>query len=413
MTGVGRRRRTRLDTRPRRTALVAVLSVAVVGAVPVLVWKGARTIVDSNEGSTVTVRAVPAAQIPPTPVAMLVIVGGDGRASSFVLVSRLPKSEGGFVIQVPADMRVAIPGFGEERIATAFDTGGLDLAQQTMQAAMQITIDVAAEANASQLADLLAPYEPFAMHFDQPVLASTSDGRTDTVFPAGDATLRASDVPKLLLARLSDGVEADVLARQEAMWRAVIAAVKAKRGKAGSTDIAGFIGGLSQGTYVATTLALDVAHASDHLPGVPPDLIRMRLLVAEAMPGAVSPSSSSARYRIVNTTGDPLLALDVVGRLTYFGANIIAAGDTTEKVGMTKIAYVDDSNKTLATSLTHILETGKAVKTTDRVEGIDITITIGTDYAAVVRRAKDREAALPTSTAPASTQTDSTTSTTI
>jgi hypothetical protein len=356
---------------------------------------------------------VPAAQIPPTPVAMLVIVGGDGRASSFVLVSRLPKSEGGFVIQVPADMRVAIPGFGEERIATAFDTGGLDLAQQTMQAAMQITIDVAAEANASQLADLLAPYEPFAMHFDQPVLASTSDGRTDTVFPAGDATLRASDVPKLLLARLSDGVEADVLARQEAMWRAVIAAVKAKRGKAGSTDIAGFIGGLSQGTYVATTLALDAAHASDHLPGVPPDLIRMRLLVAEAMPGAVSPSSSSARYRIVNTTGDPLLALDVVGRLTYFGANIIAAGDTTEKVGTTKIAYVDDSNKTLATSLTHILETGKAVKTTDRVEGIDITITIGTDYAAVVRRAKDREAALPTSTAPASTQTDSTTSTTI
>ena len=82
MTGLGRRRRTRLDTRPRRTALVAVLSVAVVGAVPVLVWKGARTIVDSNEGSTVTARAVPAAQIPPTPVGMLVIVGGDGRASS-------------------------------------------------------------------------------------------------------------------------------------------------------------------------------------------------------------------------------------------------------------------------------------------------------------------------------------------
>ena len=412
MTGPGRRRRTRLDTRPRRTALVAVLSVAVVGAVPVLVWKGARTIVDSNEGSTVTVRAAPAAQIPPTPVAMLVIVGGDGRASSFVLVSQLPKSEGGFVIQVPADTRVDIPGIGDERMATAYDTGGLDLAQQTMQAALQITIDVAAEANAGQLTDLLAPYEPFAMHFDQPVLASTSDGRTDTVFPAGDATLRASDVPKLLLARLSDGVETDVLPRQEALWRAVIAAVKAKPGKAGSTDIAGFIGALSQGTYLATTLALDIAHSGEGLPGVPPDLIRMRLLVAQAMPGAVSPSSSSARYQIVNTTGDPLLALDVVGRLTYFGANIIAAGDTTEKVTKTKIEYVDDSNKTLATSLTHILETGEAVKTTSRIEGIDITITIGTDYAAVVQQAKDREAALPTTTAPVSTVPDSTGTTT-
>ncbi len=403
MTGPGRRRRTRLDTRPRRTALVAVLSVAVVGAVPVLVWKGARTIVDSNEGSTVTVRAVPAAHIPPTPVGMLVIVGDDGRASAMVLISQLPKSEGGFVIQVPANTRVDIPGIGDERIATAYDTGGLDLAQQTMQATLQITIDVAAEANASQLARLLAAYEPFAVHLDQPVLTSTSDGRTETVLPAGDATLRANDVPKLMFARLSDGVETDVLPRQESLWRAVIAAVKAKPGKAASTDIAGFIGGLGQGTFLATTLALDLMHAGNGPPGIPPDLIRMRLLVAQAMPGAVSPSSSSARYQIVNTTGDPLLALDLVGRLTYFGANIIAAGDTTEKVTKTKIDYVDDGNKTLATSLTHILETGEAVKTSNRIEGIDITITIGTDYAAVVQRGRAREAALPTSTAPAST----------
>jgi hypothetical protein len=70
-------------------------------------------------------------------------------------------------------------------------------------------------------------------------------------------------------------------------------------------------------------------------------------------------------------------------------------------VSKTKIEYVDDGNKTLATSLTHILETGEAVKTTNRIEGIDITITIGTDYAAVVQRAKDREAALPTTTATA------------
>jgi len=399
MTDPGRGRRTRLDTRPRRTALVAVLSVAVVGAVPVLVWKGARTIVDSSEGSTITVKAVPAAQIPPTPVAMLVIVGDDGRASAMVLISQLPKSEGGFVIQVPADTRVDIPGIGDERIATAYDTGGLDLAQQTMQATLQITIDATAEANASQLAQLLAPYEPFAVHFDQPVLASTSDGRTHTVFPAGDATLRATDMPKVLLARVSDGVETDVLARQEALWRAVIAAVKAKPGTAGSTGIAGFIGGLGRGTFLATTLALDVAHADDGLPGIPPDLIRMRLLVAQAMPGAVSPSSSSARYQIVNTTGDPLLALDLVGRLTYFGANIIAAGDTTAKVSKTKIEYVDDGNKTLATSLTHILETGEAVKTNNRIEGIDITITIGSDYAAVVQKARDRAAALPTTTA--------------
>ena len=87
---------------------------------------------------------------------MLVIVGDDGRASAMVLISQLPKSEGGFLIQVPANTRVDIPGIGDERIATAYDTGGLDLAQQTVQAALQITIDVAAEANASQLADLLA-----------------------------------------------------------------------------------------------------------------------------------------------------------------------------------------------------------------------------------------------------------------
>ena len=272
MTGPGRHRRTRLDTRPRRTALVAVLSVAVVGAVPVLVWKGARTIVDSNEGSTVTVRAVPAAQIPPTPVGMLVIVGGDGRASAMVLISQLPKGEGGFVIQVPADTRVDIPGIGDERIATAYDTGGLDLAQQTMQAALQITIDVAAEANASQLADLLAAYEPFAVHFDQPVLTSTSDGRTDTVFPAGDAALAATDVPKLLFARLADEVETDVLARQEALWRAVIAAVKAKPGKADSTDIAGFIGGLGQGTYSPRRWPSTLRGSGDGLPGIPPDV---------------------------------------------------------------------------------------------------------------------------------------------
>ena len=239
MTGPGRRRRTRLDTRPGRTALVAVLSVAVVGAVPVLVWKGARTIVDSNEGSTVTVRAAPAAQIPPTPVAMLVIVGDDGRASSFVLVSQLPNNEGGFVIQVPADTRAAIPGMGDERMATAYDTGGLDLAQQTVQAALEITIDVAAEANAQQLSDLLASYQPFAMHLDQPVLVSTSDGRTAPV-SRRRASLQAKDVPSSCGPPVR-WVEIDVSTPKD-LWRAVMG--RQARPARQLHDNRGFIGGL-------------------------------------------------------------------------------------------------------------------------------------------------------------------------
>ena len=70
-----------------------------------------------------------------------------------------------------------------------------------------------------------------------------------------------------------------------------------------------------------------------------PDEGPMHLLVAEAMPGAVSPPTNSARIRLVNTIGDPDAMLTAANLVLLLGANLVIASDSGDAAPNTQVLY--------------------------------------------------------------------------
>jgi len=397
-----RTRRIRLDTKRRVTGAVFALALVVAVLIPFAVWRGARAIIKSNEGQTVTSTDQPTAEIPATPVGLIIRTGPDGHARGMVLISALPNKVGGYVIQVPLDTRVDIVDHGADRLAIAFDLGGAALAKQTLEAFLQVAIESVVVLDPSALITALQPYQPFRFTLSEPILNHRADGRTDTVLPVGDVVLDALDVPRVLDARLDRQTELDVLPRQEILWRAIASAVKSKTPVAGSPDTAAaWIATLGNGDHEVSTLALD--NTPDGQPGVKADIARARLLAAQAMPGAVSPLTDGKRYRIINTTTDPLVALAAVRRVLASGGSVIAEGDASPIAATTVFEYADDSQAQFAADLVKSYTVGTTRRAAQKIEGIDVTMTLGKDFASVVA------AETPSSTTQALVPTTSTT----
>ena len=389
----------RLDTKPRVTVAILVVVVITAGLIPLLVWRGARAIIKSNEGHSVTTSGLPVAQLPPTPVGLIVRAGADGHARDFVLISALPKQAGGWVIQVPADVRVDIVDRGTNRLADAFDIGGVALVKQALESLLQIAIQSADVVDPSALVTLLQPYQPFRFTLDQPILNYVNAVRTDTVLPAGAIVLNALDVPRFLDARLNHQAQLEVLPRQELLWRAVVASVKSRaQSPAAAGTNAAWIASLGPGQHAVGTLAVDASGQAD--------VARARLLVAQAMPGAVSPAVDGKRYRLVNTTGDIGVAVAAVNRVIAAGGSVIWESDASPPATKTLFEFGDDANAAFAASLVPSFKTGVAQKGTQRIEGIDVTVTLGRGFAAVA--AAEAAAPATTTTAPSTTATSST-----
>ena len=148
------------------------------------------------------------------------------------------------------------------------------------------------------------------------------------------------------------------------------------------------------------------------LPGEPeaytPDEGPMRLLVAEAMPGAVSPPTNSARIRLVNTTGDPAAMLTAADLILLLQANLVIASDDSLVSG-TQVLYATPGFKGSAEFVAKSLGVGTVAQDATVVDGIDLTVVLGKDFEAQV--AKHAAATPVTSTTVTSTTTQETSTT--
>jgi hypothetical protein len=117
-----------------------------------------------------------------------------------------------------------------------------------------------------------------------------------------------------------------------------------------------------------------------------PDEGPMHLLVAEAMPGAVSPPTNSARIRLVNTIGDPDAMLTAANLVLLLGANLVIASDSGDAAPKTQVLYSTPGFKGAAEFMAESLGVGTAAQDATVIDGIDLTVVLGSDFAAEVAR---------------------------
>jgi len=426
-------RRTATNTRRARTGAVAVIAVATAVALPFLVVKASRTIANSKAGRIATSVAPPAASVPDTPAALLVEVGADGTVGGLTLLGLDASGKGGGIIVVPAGTEwFATDAAHPVRLASAFDNGGgLAAQREAVEGVLGITTSVAEQVDEQGLAALLAPYAPLHVKLDDRVLDTDSSGQERVLYPAGPVDLTAAQAAHLLLAHGPNESEVARLPRTVAVWDAVLTArVKAVSATTvltttttapavGSSSASSTVTATHADTHQPTTVAAQLAaiekgdaavhqltvrpvlDAVDNPDGVDllaPDNTTQKLLMAEVVPGAISPANSNIRFRLVNATGHPDLLAAAVGRLVFVGANVIMVNEAPTPTKQTVIEYQDENRKTEASHYMPVVGPSVVRPATDQVDGIDATLVLGQDFATFIQAENAKAAATSTTT---------------
>jgi hypothetical protein len=401
--------RTRLRTNPQRSFAIALTSMAVAALLPVLGYYAWNTIKHSREGRTVTVAGPPAHRLPATKGALLVAVDRTRKVVGLTLFALREGSPGGNIVVIPAGSVVDVAdGSGQQRLAAIYETGGLAALTQAVSNLLGVDLAMSTEASEPDLSKIFEAIAPIPVTLDEPAIDTGPDGKDAVVFPAGAVSLSAADAARFLVARGQSQSELARLPRIEKFWRAAGArgvekgAVPLPNGAfAVAAAAATALGGPGAVARIGATVVVDAARNPSAADLLDPDVVGIHLLMAELLPGAISPVNANARIWIEDPVGDPATLRAAVGKLTFLGANIVwvttGAGPPPSASTLTNKS---DAQRVELHRYADALGSVTDVKETEPVEGVDAKITLGTIFQEQV---VTEAAATSTTTAPPTT----------
>ncbi|MBV1852114.1 LCP family protein [Catellatospora tritici] len=197
-TETGRRRRRRTAV---RTSLAGALAALVI-AVPVTLWRGADVLPGPVTG--LTGFAEPSAEPVPSGALNLLLLGldqigvmPDARADTVALLHLPADGHGAYLVALPRDLAVDIPGHGRHRLNAAYTYGGTELARRTVEQATGVRVDAVATVKLSSVRSIVDDLGGV------PVCLPTSvkSRHTGHVYPAGCRDLSGGEAADLLRQR--------------------------------------------------------------------------------------------------------------------------------------------------------------------------------------------------------------------
>jgi hypothetical protein len=362
--------------------------VALVAAIPVLVWLGAKVVLDSNDGrlvSRVTDPTAPGweAVVEPTPTDLVLTIGPDDQLQGVSLLVLTGDGSGG-VLQIPAETLVSIEAAdgATTEIGLGFEwiVNGADGVRARVGELLNLSISDAQVITPDRWAELVEPVSPLTINSPDAAV----DGNGQVVFPRGSIQITADEVSSYLSTVGRNQSDLSRLVRVEAFWRAWLAATGAEGPSAvpppSDQGLGLFVGTLGREQVRIETLPVSAVPN----PNGGPDVYRplpdeVRAVVAELVP---FPRGAPGARPTVEV-------LDGTGRLDHGSAAAVlvgAAGGQVDVIGnapefgvaTTEIIYYDDARRTDAEALRQALGVGEVVKSNQK-NAIDITVVLGDD----------------------------------
>lgn len=378
---------TALPSRRRKRSLVMLLvTVLTLAAVPVLGYVGARAILDSEGGTDALADNLPIVPFPSTPTALLATTDGAGRLTSTTVLVLDPSGLGGSIISVPVNADIGFSDDARQSLQGAYATGGLEATVAGVESLLRISLNFATEMTPDQTAALLDPFEP--IHVDLPVGAPADDAHD--AIPAGESELDAAGAAHVLTALPADG-ELEVSRRHdiEALWVGVVTAVgdgavdgpvDAAATPTSFTEVATH---LFAGTTQTRGLSAQALTAEQNPTGIDVEQVDRAEAVfvfASISPGAVFAVAEGPRIRLVAPPGYDPQVKRTIEVLLVVQANVVSVDTTAEPVEGTVFYVPDDfmmNDATLTADFFGEVEFGSP---TERIDGVDITVVMGTTY---------------------------------
>ncbi len=373
------------NRRRRRTVLMSLMTLVVVAAVPVLGYVGARAILDSEGGTDALADNLPVVPFPSTPTALLATVDDDGRLSSTAVLALDPSGLGGSIISVPVNADVGFSDDARQSLQGAYIATGLQGAVDGVESLLRITINFATEMNADQVAAMLQPLGPIPVVLPDEVPAA---GPTD-VIPAGAHDLDAAQAAHVLTVAPADGeTESSRRAAVEALWAGVVSAAGEGNGASDATVPPGSFDDVRAHLFAGHTQtrglsAQDLTDSQnpDGLDVVQLDRAEAVFVFASISPGAVFAVAEGPRIRLVAPSGYDPQVKRTIEVLLFVQANIVSIDTTAAPVEGTTMFVPDDFMMTDAKLTAGVLGDDVEFGTpTERIDGVDITIVLGTNY---------------------------------
>jgi hypothetical protein len=374
------------SVRRRRTATVGLLGAAVLVLLGVLVYSGAKALV-RYEGAKDA--SVDAEKMQVTPVGMLASVDNANRLTSIaVFVWKPAEVPGGSIVTVPVSSDTA-GGVDDQRIplAQVYEEGGAEALVPAVESVLSLTIDQYLVATPQQLSAALTPVEPIAVELPKPVREVADDGTVTPLFPAGTVALTGTQAAQVLNAHDPDVFEAQRRPLVEAVWAGVAAAVGEGRMTAPDSPVPTTFDDVLARIYAGPA-------AFRGLPAVPlPDgesslgrdvevLDRAEavLVFASIAPSNVSAASTGLSFEVIAPRGYDDKVKSFVAALLYLGANVQRVYLDGPSQTATVLSLADARFRELTAGAEALVGSVTLQDPAVRLEGIDVTFVLGTDY---------------------------------
>lgn len=348
----------------------------VVGAVAVLIGLVllGSSVFGGDDDSSTTPTTVGSLTGERTSTLLLVRDGTGSLTAATVLVSAA--GGGGVLLYLPPGTMLETPSLGLVPLRDAARDGD-ELARVTVENLFGVRLNRVASVDPAGLAAAVGPAGTLTVRLPSAVQRRV-EGRTETVFAAGPASVAPGAVPDLL--SLPAGTDIQRMVRHQAFWDAWLAAIRADGDAAPSG--AGFddVDVLARGPVTHLVLPVEALGGGDELYKVDND--RLDTVLPRALPGVPS-RGSRITVQVLNGTGRPGATASVLPPLVEAGARVSLTGNADRfDYAETQIVFYDDASAAAAQRLRDALGVGRVLRSRAGVGAVQVTVVVGSDFGA-------------------------------
>lgn len=409
----------------------AVMSVVGVVVVAVLTVVGGVAIYNTKDGQA---QGTGPAELmfPDTPTGLIAVVDDDGSLGSVAVVVLHPsqgdtEARGGTIVPVPVSAD-ASGGFGSDRapLNETVELFGTSSLREEVSLLLGMSLDAATVLDAEQLETILRPLGPI----DVTLPTTVTDSSGSEVAPAGPQTMDAATMAAVLAASDPSVPGRDRDQTSTAVWSAIATAV----GPGLDTPLS--LGASTQSTTPATSAApvssadtllrqlgggpvvvrevrsapiMSVDQNPRGVDAVVLDRADVVSVLGHIAPGRVSAPNAGANVQVLSHYGDDQLpegvtrfnvAYTAVKALLAADQNVLSVDTSSGEVGSATAVEVTNADlMDSAQSLSDVFGPIEVRVADHPVAGIDVIVTLGTDYLAMLNTAA--ATTTPATTAPA------------
>jgi hypothetical protein len=373
--------------RRRSTILMMVGTLLVALAVPFFGYVGARAVLDSTGGTNALEDNLPIQVFPATPTGLYLTTGEDGGLTSVSVFVLGPTGSGGSIISIPVNADIGFADDARQSLQQVFATGGEEAVRDATESLLRLSIEHVTTNDGDQATGMFLEFEPFDVVL--PRDAEIVVGGEDETIDAGEAEVDAGQLAGILTGAAPDEGEAFRRGNVEAAWQGVVDAVGPGRPALDQdltvppADFDELAARVYSGPIQTRGLSAQALTEEQNPTGIDTEQVDRSEAVfvfASIAPAEMLAPSPGLVFRLEAPAGYDAAVKRTIDALLFLGGNVVSVDTTIEPRPDTVFLVPDAVNRDDAELTNGIFGDITFEEPTVRIDGVDITVKLGTDY---------------------------------